>query len=236
MYWNVPSAGGDAPFPPALPCPTALGSGKLFRVKNLPAQKTARSEHIAIHATSGIQCPHRQRATVGISTIQKSLPALRQGNITLTAGIAMRARGAAQNPLRVTFGSFGSEYLLPAPLRDIPNLSATTAARMGGPQRRPPRDTASVSGLPRRRSPARKTASRSGNAQPAAQRKAAESPRRDINSAHGSPQRRPPAWKRASKRANVRNAVQRNAEEAPKRTTVGTPERSSYSRRKSVRV
>ena len=160
-YWNVPSAGGAAPFPSATSCPTNSGRGR--SLKSPPAQKPARSEPIAVHATSGIQSSCRQRATAGISTIQKSLPAPRQENTTPTAGIALRARGAPQNLPRVTSGSSGSEYLLHAPRRDIPNLSATTAARMGGPPRRPPRGTASARGLPRRRPPARRKACRSGS-------------------------------------------------------------------------
>lgn len=204
-YWNVPSAGGAAPFPSATSCPTNSGRGR--SLKSPPAQKPARSEPIAVHATSGIQSSCRQRATTGISTIQKSLPAPRQGNIIPTAGIALRARGAPQNLPRVTFGLPGSKYSLPAPLRDIPKWSATTAARMGGPPRRLPRGTASALGLPQRRPPARKTACRSGSAQPAVQRRAAESPRRDINLAHGSPQRRPPAWRPASKSGSVCYAV-----------------------------
>lgn len=192
-YWNVPSAGGAAPFPSATSCPTNSGRGRLFRAKSPPAQKPARSEPIAVHATSGIQSSRRQRATAGISTIQKSLPAPRQENTTPTAGIALRARGAPQNLPRVTSGSSGSEYLLHAPRRDIPNLSATTAARMGGP--------------PRRRPPARRKACRSGSAQPAVRRRAAGSPRRDINSARGSPRRSLPAWRPASKSGSVRNAV-----------------------------
>ena len=158
--------GGAASFPSATSCPTNSGRGR--SLKSPPAQKPARSEPIAVHATSGIQSSCRQRATAGISTIQKSLPAPRQENTTPTAGIALRARGAPQNLPRVTFGSSGSEYLLHAPRRDIPNLSATTAARMGGPPRRPPRDTASARGSPQRRLPARRKACRSGSAQPAA--------------------------------------------------------------------
>ena len=203
--WNVPSAGGAASFPSATSCPTNSGRGR--SLKSPPAQKPARSEPIAVHATSGIQSSCRQRATTGISTIQKSLPAPRQGNIIPTAAIALRARGAPQNLPRVTSGSSGSEYLLHAPRRDIPNLSATTAARMGGPPRRPPRDTASASGLPRRRPPARRKACRSGSAQPAVRRRAAGSPRRDINSARGSPRRSLPVWRPASKSGSVRNAV-----------------------------
>ena len=206
-YWNVPSAGGAAPFPSATSCPTNSGRGRSFRAKSPPAQKPARSEPIAVHATSGIQSSRRQRATAGISTIQKSLPAPRQENTTPTAGIALRARGAPQNLPRVTSGSSGSEYLLHAPRRDIPNLSATTAARMGGPPRRPPRGTASARGLPRRRPPARRKACRSGSAQPAVRRRAAGSPRWDINSARGSPRRSLPAWRPASKSGSVRNAV-----------------------------
>ncbi len=189
--WNVPSAGGAASFPSATSCPTNSGRGR--SLKSPPAQKPARSEPIAVHATSGIQSSRRQRATAGISTIQKSLPAPRQENTTPTAGIALRARGAPQNLPRVTSGSSGSEYLLHAPRRDIPNLSATTAARMGGP--------------PRRRPPARRKACRSGSAQPAVRRRAAGSPRRDINSARGSPRRSLPAWRPASKSGSVRNAV-----------------------------
>ena len=162
-YWNVPSAGGAAPFPSATSCPTNSGRGRSFRAKSPPAQKPARSEPIAVHATSGIQSSRRQRATAGISTIQKSLPAPRQENTTPTAGIALRARGAPQNLPRVTSGSSGSEYLLHAPRRDIPNLSATTAARMGGPPRRPPRGTASAHGLLRRSPPAWRPASKSGS-------------------------------------------------------------------------
>ena len=162
-YWNVPSAGGAAPFPSATSCPTNSGRGRSFRAKSPPAQKPARSEPIAVHATSGIQSSCRQRATAGISTIQKSLPAPRQENTTPTAGIALRARGAPQNLPRVTSGSSGSEYLLHAPRRDIPNLSATTAARMGGPPRRPPRGTASAHGLLRRSPPAWRLASKSGS-------------------------------------------------------------------------
>lgn len=187
--------------------PHEFGRGRSFRAKSPPAQKPARSEPIAVHATSGIQSSRRQRATAGISTIQKSLPAPRQENTTPTAGIALRARGAPQNLPRVTSGSSGSEYLLHAPRRDIPNLSATTAARMGGPPRRPPRGTASARGLPRRRPPARRKACRSGSAQPAVRRRAAGSPRRDINSARGSPRRSLPAWRPASKSGSVRNAV-----------------------------
>lgn len=159
--WNVPSAGGAASFPSATSCPTNSGRGR--SLKSPPAQKSARSEPIAVHATSGIQSSCRQRATAGISTIQKSLPAPRQENTTPTAGIALRARGAPQNLPRVTSGSSGSKYSLPAPLRAIPKLSATTAARMGGPPRRPPRGTASASGLPRRSPPAWQTASKSGS-------------------------------------------------------------------------
>ena len=159
--WNVPSAGGAASFPSATSCPTNSGRGR--SLKSPPAQKPARSEPIAVHATSGIQSSCRQRATAGISTIQKSLPAPRQENTTPTAGIALRARGAPQNLPRVTSGSSGSEYLLHAPRRDIPNLSATTAARMGGPPRRPPRGTASAHGLPRRSLPAWRPASKSGS-------------------------------------------------------------------------
>ena len=162
-YWNVPSAGGAAPFPSATSCPTNSGRGRSFRAKSPPAQKPARSEPIAVHATSGIQSSRRQRATAGISTIQKSLPAPRQENTTPTAGIALRARGAPQNLPRVTSGSSGSEYLLHAPRRDIPNLSATTAARMGGPPRRPRRTTNSAHGLLRRSPPAWQTASKSGS-------------------------------------------------------------------------
>lgn len=203
--WNVPSADGAASFPSATSCPTNSDRGR--SLKSPPAQKPARSEPIAVHATSGIQSSCRQRATAGISTIQKSLPAPRQGNIIPTAGIALRARDAPQSLLRVTSGSSGSKYSLPAPRRDIPNLSATTAARMGEPPRRPPRDTASASGLPRRRPPARRKACRSGSAQPAVRRRAAGSPRRDINSARGSPRRSLPAWRPASKSGSVRNAV-----------------------------
>ena len=190
-YWNVPSAGGAAPFPSATSCPTNSGRGRSFRAKSPPAQKPARSEPIAVHATSGIQSSCRQRATAGISTIQKSL----------------RARGAPQNLPRVTSGSSGSEYLLHAPRRDIPNLSATTAARMGGPPRRPPRGTASARGLPRRRPPARRKACRSGSAQPAVRRSHNRLPRRTTNSAHGLLRRSPPAWRPASKSGSVRNAV-----------------------------
>ena len=167
-YWNVPSASGAAPFPSATSCPTNSGRGKLFRAKSPPAQKPARSEPIAVHATSGIQSSCRQR---------------------------------------VTSGSSGSEYLLHAPRRDIPNLSATTAARMGGPPRRPPRGTASARGSPRRRPPARRKACRSGSAQPAVRRRQNRSPRRDINSARGSPRRSLPAWRPAFKSGSVRNAV-----------------------------
>lgn len=117
------------------------------------------------------------------------------------------SQGRPQNLPRVTSGSSGSEYLLHAPRRDILNLSATTAARMGGPPRRPPRGTASARGLPRRRPPARRKACRSGSAQPAVRRRAAGSPRRDINSARGSPRRSLPAWRPASKSGSVRNAV-----------------------------
>ena len=203
--WNVPSAGGAASFPSATSCPTNSGRGR--SLKSPPAQKPARSEPIAVHATSGIQSSCRQRATTGISTIQKSLPAPRQGNIIPTAGIALRARGAPQNLPRVTFGLPGSKYSLPAPLRDIPKWSATTAARMGGPPRRLPRGTASALGLPQRRPPARKTACRSGSAQPAVQRRAAESPRRITNSAHGLLRRSPPVWRPASKSVSVCYAV-----------------------------
>lgn len=203
--WNVPSAGGAASFPSATSCPTNSGRGR--SLKSPPAQKPARSEPIAVHATSGIQSSCRQRATAGISTIQKSLPAPRQENTTPTAGIALRARGAPQNLPRVTSGSSGSEYLLHAPRRDIPNLSATTAARMGGPRRRPPRDTASASGLPRRRSPAQRKASKSGSARNVVRRKHGQSPRRATSLANGLPRRRPPAWKRASKSGSARNAV-----------------------------
>ena len=203
--WNVPSAGGAASFPSATSCPTNSGRGR--SLKSPPAQKPARSEPVAVHATSGIQSSCRQRATAGISTIQKSLPAPRQENTTPTAGIALRARGAPQNLPRVTFGSSGSEYSLHAPRRDIPNLSATTAARMGGPPRRPPRDTASARGSPRRRPPARRKACRSGSAQPAARRRAAASPRRDINSARGLPRRRPPAWRKACRSGSAQPAA-----------------------------
>ena len=203
--WNVPSAGGAASFPSATSCPTNSGRGR--SLKSPPAQKPARSEPIAVHATSGIQSSCRQRATTGISTIQKSLPAPRQGNIIPTAGIALRARGAPQNLPRVTFGLPGSKYSLPAPLRDIPKWSATTAARMGGPPRRLPRGTASALGLPQRRPPARRKACRSGSAQPAVRRRQNRSPRRDINSARGSPRRSLPAWRPASKSGSVRNAV-----------------------------
>ena len=133
-----------------------------------PTCTKAGAKPVAVHATSGIQSSCRQRATAGISTIQKSLPAPRQENTTPTAGIALRARGAPQNLPRVTSGSSGSEYSLHAPRRDIPNLSATTAARMGEPQRRPPRDTASARGSPQRRPLAWRKACRSGSAQPAA--------------------------------------------------------------------
>ena len=166
MYWNVPSAGGAAPFPSATSCPTNSDRGR--SLKSPPAQKPARSEPIAVHATSGIQSSCRQRATSGSS---------------------------------------GSEYLLHAPRRDTPNLSATTAARMGGPPRRPPRGTASARGSPRRRPPARRKACRSGSAQPAVRRRQNRSPRRDINSARGSPRRSLPAWRPASKSGSVRNAV-----------------------------
>lgn len=203
--WNVPSAGGAASFPSATSCPTNSGRGR--SLKSPPAQKPARSEPIAVHATSGIQSSCRQRATAGISTIQKSLPAPRQENTTPTAGIALRARGAPQNLPRVTFGLPGSKYSLPAPLRAIPKLSATTAARMGGPPRRPPRDTASASGLPRRRPPAQRKASKSGSVHNAVRRRQNRLPKRATSLANGLPRRRPPAWKKASKSGSVRNAV-----------------------------
>ena len=168
MYWIVPSAGGAAPFPSATSCLTNSGRGRSFRAKSPPAQKPARSEPIAVHATSGIQSSCRQRATSGSS---------------------------------------GSEYLLHAPRRDIPNLSATTAARMGGPPRRPPRGTASARGLPRRRPPARRKACRSGSAQPAVRRRQNRLPRRITNSAHGLLRRSLPVWRPASKSGSVHNAV-----------------------------
>ena len=83
----------------------------------------------------------------------------------------------------------------------------TCTARMGGPPRRPPRDTASARGSPQRRLPAWRKACRSGSAQPAARRKAAASPRRDINSARGSLQRRPPAWRKACRSGSAQPAA-----------------------------
>ena len=201
---------GDASYQTVtLPCPTSFGPWEVVQGKEPTCTKAGDEASLLQYMQQVVcRCPRRQRATAGISTIQKSLPAPRQENTTPTAGIALRARGAPQNLPRVTSGSSGSEYLLHAPRRDIPNLSATTAARMGGPPRRPPRGTASARGLPRRRPPARRKACRSGSAQ----RCGATESRGDrqdgtTNSARGSPQRSPPAWRPASKSGSVHNAV-----------------------------
>lgn len=187
--------------------PTALDRGKLFRVKNLPAHNPARSERIAVHATSGMKCPRRQRIIFGLLITAYSRPVLLQDTLVLSVMTAVRKETPSQCLRWVTNSAHGLlRHSLPAWRTASKNVSVRAAVRRRQ-NRLPRRTTNSARGLPRRRPPARRKACRSGSAQPAVRRRAAGSPRRDINSARGSPRRSLPAWRPASKSGSVHNAV-----------------------------
>jgi hypothetical protein len=77
-------------------CLTALDRGKLSRVKNLPAHNPARSERIAVHATSGMKCPHRQRIIFGLLITAYSRPVLLQDTPVLSVMTAVRKETPSQ--------------------------------------------------------------------------------------------------------------------------------------------
>ena len=163
MYWNVLPAGGDAPIPPTLPCPTALDRGKLFRVKNLPVHNPARSERIAVHATSGMKCPRRQRIIFGLLITAYSRPVLLQDTPVLSVMTAVRKETPSQCLRWVTNSAHGlPRRSLPAWRTASKNVSARAAVRRRQ-NRLPRRTTNSAHGLLRRSPPAWRPASKSGS-------------------------------------------------------------------------
>ena len=162
-YWNVPSAGGAAPFPSATSCPTNSGRGRSFRAKSPPAQKPARSEPIAVHATSGMKCPRRQRIIFGLLITAYSRPVLLQDTPVLSVMTAVRKETPSQCLRWVTNSAHGLlRHSLPAWRTASKNVSARAAVRRRQ-NRLPKRTTNSVHGLLRRSPPVWQTASKSGS-------------------------------------------------------------------------
>ena len=140
-----------------------MDRGKLFRVKNLPVHNPAQSERIAVHATSGMKCPRRQRIIFGLLIAAYSRPVLLQDTLVLSVMTAVRKETLSQCLRWVTNSVRGLLRHSPPAWRPASkNVSARAAVRRRQ-NRLPRRTTNSVHGLLRRSPPAWRTASKSGS-------------------------------------------------------------------------
>ena len=143
--------------------PHSFGPWEVVQGKNLPVHNPARSERIAVHATSGMKCPRRQRIIFGLLITAYSRPVLLQDTPVLSVMTAVRKETPSQCLRWVTNSAHGLlRHNLPAWRTASKNVSARAAVRRRQ-NRLPRRTTNSAHGLLRRSPPAWQTASKSGS-------------------------------------------------------------------------